>query len=278
MRSFIQRTITGAIFVAVLLSCIYFGPYSYLILFSLITILSLNEFYRLIRKEHRKSDWIQPIGGAYLFVCTYLIASRQLLVEPLILFSPYFLFLLFLFISQLYAKRNEPIYDWAISFMGQAYIALSVSLLNFIAYPAIAGTNEREYTPLLIIAFFVFIWLNDTGAFLIGSAIGRHRLFERISPKKSWEGFIGGCTFALLGGAVFAQFIPLLQLWQWIGFGAVVSLSATWGDLCESLIKRTIHVKDSGHLLPGHGGMLDRFDSLFLATPAVIIYLSWAFG
>lgn len=277
LRSFIQRTITGAVFVAVLLSCIYFGPYSFLILFSVIAILSLNEFYKLLRKEHRKSDWIQSLGGAYLLVCLYLTASHQLPGKTLLLLSPYLLFLLFTFISQLYTKREQPIYDWSISFMGQIYIALPLALLNFIAFPA-NESGTVGYAPLLVIAFFAFIWLNDTGAFLVGSAIGRHRLFERISPKKSWEGFFGGVFFAALGGAVFAQFSPILTLWEWIGLALVISFAGTWGDLCESLIKRNIHVKDSGHLLPGHGGMLDRFDSLFLASPAAIIYLACVWG
>ena len=129
------------------------------------------------------------------------------------------------------------------------------------------------YNALLVIAFFSFIWINDTGAYIVGCTIGKHRLFERISPKKSWEGFFGGLAFSLLLGWVWSTQCSFLNMGQWIGLSAVVSIFSTWGDLCESLLKRTLNVKDSGNILPGHGGLLDRLDSVFLASPATVIYL-----
>ena len=122
-------------------------------------------------------------------------------------------------------------------------------------------------------SFFIFIWINDTGAFLVGITIGHHRLFERISPKKSWEGFAGGLIFSLMTAWIFSLFYDNFSLIQWLGFSLTISISSTFGDLCESLLKRTIHIKDSGHILPGHGGLLDRFDSVLLAAPAAYIYL-----
>ena len=119
----------------------------------------------------------------------------------------------------------------------------------------------------------IFIWINDTGAFLVGITIGRHRLFERISPKKSWEGFIGGLIFSFITAWVFSLFYDNFSLIQWLGLSLTISISSTFGDLCESLLKRTIHIKDSGHILPGHGGLLDRFDSVLLAAPAAYIYI-----
>ncbi len=124
---------------------------------------------------------------------------------------------------------------------------------------------------------FILIWLSDTGAFCVGSLIGKHRLFERISPKKSWEGFFGGLIFCLIAGLVmfygFHSYFLIMNLWQMLGFCAMVCVMGTWGDLVESLIKRSLGVKDSGHLLPGHGGILDRIDSLLVVVPGVTVYI-----
>lgn len=127
----------------------------------------------------------------------------------------------------------------------------------------------------LLIAMFVTIWLNDTGAYLVGVSIGKHKMFERISPKKSWEGFIGGAVTALVTGYVFSLFFPQISLLSWLIFSEIVVVFGTFGDLLESLMKRAIKVKDSGDVIPGHGGLLDRFDSMLLAAPAIFIYLSF---
>ena len=128
-------------------------------------------------------------------------------------------------------------------------------------------------TPMLPLSVFIFLWASDSGAYLVGSLIGKHRLFERISPKKSWEGSIGGGVLALVAAWALWYFFPIMSLWQWIGMALVVVVFGTWGDLVESLLKRQLGIKDSGHILPGHGGILDRFDSSMLAVPAVVIYL-----
>lgn len=129
------------------------------------------------------------------------------------------------------------------------------------------------YNALMVIAFFSFIWINDTGRLYRGQSAGKHRLFERISPKKSWEGFFGGMIFTMVAGWVWSTQCSFLNTEQWIVLSAIVAIFSTWGDLCESLLKRTLHVKDSGQILPGHGGLLDRLDSVLLATPAAVIYL-----
>ena len=160
-------------------------------------------------------------------------------------------------IIQLYVSPDKsPIAGWAYSILGQVYIVLPLSLLGVWGY-------NTEYQLLyghpeyLLMALFAFIWINDTGAYIVGCTLGRHRLFERISPKKSWEGFFGGLVFCIILAACLNYIIPGL-----------------WGDLCESLLKRTAGVKDSGRLLPGHGGILDRFDSELLASPVIFIYLT----
>jgi phosphatidate cytidylyltransferase len=138
--------------------------------------------------------------------------------------------------------------------------------------------NVHEFQPYILLALFITIWVNDTGAYLVGITLGKHRLFERISPKKSWEGFFGGAIFALISGYVFSLLITEINLIEWLIFSEIVVVFGTFGDLIESLIKRTVHVKDSGNLIPGHGGLLDRFDSLLLAAPAIFIYLSILFS
>ncbi|MBQ2289818.1 MAG: phosphatidate cytidylyltransferase, partial [Bacteroidaceae bacterium] len=127
---------------------------------------------------------------------------------------------------------------------------------------------------LLPITIFLFIWCNDTGAFFVGCTIGKHKMFERVSPKKTWEGFIGGAVVAIIAGVVMSRFFDIMNIWQWAGMAAVVVMAGTLGDLVESSMKREMEIKDSSNILPGHGGMLDRFDSTLLAIPCVLIYLN----
>ena len=175
-------------------------------------------------------------------------------------------------IAELYYKAPNPINNWAFTLFAQVYCAGSFSILNFIgAEPGTPGV--MSYTPLFIMAIFIFVWLDDTGAYLVGSLIGKHKLFERISPKKSWEGSIGGGVVAIGVSFILAHYFPFMSMMEWAGLALVVVIFGTWGDLTESLLKRQLHVKDSGNILPGHGGMLDRFDSSLMAIPAAVVYL-----
>jgi phosphatidate cytidylyltransferase len=170
----------------------------------------------------------------------------------------------------LYEKQPDPLAHLAYIFLGQGYIALPLSLLNFLAFPK---AEVSSYCSVFLLALFVFIWANDTGAYVLGMLFGKHRLFLRISPKKSWEGFAGGLIFAIASSLIFAHFEPAIPVYHWIGISVSVALFAVWGDLVESLIKRTLEINDSGHALPGHGGFLDRFDSLLLAVYAIVFYI-----
>jgi phosphatidate cytidylyltransferase len=159
--------------------------------------------------------------------------------------------------------------------LSQMYIALPFSLINVLAFNA---TNEGfvAFNTLLPLSIFIFLWVNDSGAYCVGSLIGRHKLFPRISPGKSWEGSVGGAVFVLAAAYAISYFLDqqqMLSMPAWLGLGLVVVIFGTWGDLVESLFKRTLGIKDSGNILPGHGGMLDRFDSSLLAIPAAVIYL-----
>lgn len=271
MKNLITRALAGAIFVAIIISGICIHPYLFLLVFSLVVALTLWEFYGLLNhyKNALPERIISTLGGVYLFFSSFAYVNELSGKE---IFLPYLLFLMYVFIAELYRKESNPINNWAYTLLAQVYCAGSFSLLNFIiCIPDMSGAVV--FTPLFVLALFVFVWLNDTGAYLVGSAIGKHRLFERISPKKSWEGFWGGLFVALLSSQLFAYYIPELSWYNWLGLSAVVVLFATWGDLIESLLKRTLAIKDSGHIIPGHGGMLDRFDSILMAIPAMYIYL-----
>ena len=271
MKNLIIRALTGIIFVVVLVSAICIHPIFFLILFCIITGLTLWEFGSLV-KHYENANLqraVNVLGGVYLFIATFVYANG--LTDGKI-FLPYLLFIMLTMIAELYYKAPNPINNWAFTLFAQVYCAGSFSILNFIgAEPGTPGV--MSYTPLFIMAIFIFVWLDDTGAYLVGSLIGKHKLFERISPKKSWEGFFGGLILSLASSQAFAWFAPEINRMNWLGLAATVVLFGTWGDLIESLLKRTLGVKDSGNVLPGHGGMLDRFDSVMLAVPASYIYI-----
>lgn len=255
----------------VLISAIYIHPIFFLILFCIITGLTLWELGGLVKHYENANlqRTVNVLGGVYLFIATFVYANG--LTDGKI-FLPYLLFIMLTMIAELYYKAPNPINNWAFTLFAQVYCAGSFSILNFIgAEPGTPGV--MSYTPLFIMAIFIFVWLDDTGAYLVGSLIGKHKLFERISPKKSWEGFFGGLILSLASSQAFAWFAPEINRMNWLGLAATVVLFGTWGDLIESLLKRTLGVKDSGNVLPGHGGMLDRFDSVMLAVPASYIYI-----
>ena len=270
--NFLQRAITGVIFVAVLVGCILGGPISFTILFALISALTINEFGNIVnRMEHtRMNKPISILAGLFLFLCFGYIGVVPGANE---IFIPYLFLILYLFISELYKKQSNPLNNWAYAMMSQIYIALSFALLNVLTYHSSATESVSQYNPILPLSIFIFNWVNDTGAYCTGMLFGKHRLFERISPKKSWEGSIGGAVFSIIAAIVLAHFFTFLSTGVWIGLGLTVVVFGTWGDLTESLMKRTLGIKDSGNILPGHGGILDRFDSTLMAVPAAVVYL-----
>jgi len=270
--NFLQRAITGVIFVAVLVGCILGGPISFTILFALISALTINEFGNIVnRMEHTHMNKpISILAGLFLFLCFGYIGVVPGANE---IFIPYLFLILYLFISELYKKQPNPLNNWAYAMMSQIYIALSFALLNVLAYHSSATESVSQYNPILPLSIFIFNWVNYTGAYCTCMLFGKHRLFERISPKKSWEGSIGGAVFSIIAAIVLAHFFTFLSTGVWIGLGLTVVVFGTWGDLTESLMKRTLGIKDSSNILPGHGGMLDRFDSTLMAVPAAVVYL-----
>ena len=272
-NNFIQRAVTGVLFVIVLVGCILYSPLSFGILFTIISALSVHEFAQLVNRSGEVSinKTITALGGAYLFLALMSFCTQQSVGARI--FLPYLGLLLYMMITELYLKKKNPTGNWAYSMLSQLYVALPFALLNVLAFQYSTETSSVTYNPILPLSIFVFIWLSDTGAYCTGSLIGRHRLFERISPKKSWEGSIGGGIFSIASSFVFAYFFSFMLWWQWVGLAIVVVIFGTWGDLTESLMKRQLGIKDSGNILPGHGGMLDRFDSALMAIPAAVVYL-----
>lgn len=272
-NNFIQRAVTGVLFVIVLVGCILYSPLSFGILFTIISVLSVHEFAQLVSKSSEVSinKTITALGGAYLFLALMSFCTQQSVGARV--FLPYLGLLLYMMITELYLKKKNPTGNWAYSMLSQLYVALPFALLNVLAFQNSPETGSVTYNPIPPLSIFVFIWLSDTGAYCVGSLIGKHRLFERISPKKSWEGSIGGGIFSIASSLGFAHFFPFMPGWQWVGLAIVVVIFGTWGDLTESLMKRQLGIKDSGNILPGHGGMLDRFDSALMAIPAAVVYL-----
>ena len=276
MKNFIIRTITGIIFVAAIVAS-FLRPEAMVLLFSIVTGLTIWEFTGLVnqRADVTVNRFISTVAGVYLFYAmTYYCSDIYAGVAKTVVFIPYLVTIVYLLVAELYLKQQDPIQAWAYTMLAQMYIALPFSLLNVLAFNA-TNNGLVAFNPILPLSVFVFLWVNDSGAYCVGSLIGKHKIFPRISPAKSWEGSIGGAVFVLAAAYAISYFIDqnMLTMPEWLGLGLVVVVFGTWGDLVESLFKRTLGIKDSGDILPGHGGMLDRFDSSLLAIPAAVIYL-----
>ena len=281
MNNFIVRTITGVLFVAAVIVC-FLRPMSMMFFFALVTGMSIWEFTGLVnQREHiTVNRFICTAAGVFFFIAVAGFCGE---LTPSSVFIPYLLTVVYLFCAGLFTRNADPVNDWAYSMMSQMYVALPLSCLNILAFRY--GADGVEYNFLLPLSIFVFLWMNDTGAYCTGSLLGRHKLFPRVSPGKSWEGSVGGAIIVVLVAVLmswvdeshllvsFGATETGLTFAQWIGLGLVVVVFGTLGDLVESLFKRTLGIKDSGNILPGHGGMLDRFDSSLMAIPASVIYI-----
>jgi len=274
MNNFIVRTITSVFFVATLVVS-FMNPIAMVFLFAIVTGMTIWEFAGLVNERPyvQVNRFISTVAGVYFFLAMAGHCSGKVTSDTV--FIPYLITIIYLLVAELYVKEKDPINDWAYTMLAQLYIALPFSMINVLAFPYAGG-----YSPVLPLSVFVFLWLNDAGAYCIGSLLGRHKLFPRVSPGKSWEGSIGGAVLVICGAALIWHLLGVhapaesnLSLLQWTGLGLTVVVFGTWGDLVESLFKRTLGVKDSGNVLPGHGGMLDRFDSTLLAMPATVVYL-----
>ena len=276
MKNFIVRTITAVFFVAAVVSC-FLRAEAMVLLFALVTGLTVWEFTGLVndRDNITVNRMICTVAGVYFF---FAMAGYNAGITAASIFIPYLVTLIYLLVAELYLKQKDPVNDWAYTMMSQLYIALPFSLLNVLAFRSVG--SDITYSYLAPLAVFVFLWVNDAGAYICGSLLGKHKLFPRISPGKSWEGSIGGGILVMLVAVLIWHLTEQYgvndrgrRAIEWAGLGLVIVVFGTWGDLIESLFKRTLGIKDSGNILPGHGGMLDRFDSSLLAIPAAVVYI-----
>ncbi|MBX2927478.1 MAG: phosphatidate cytidylyltransferase [Saprospiraceae bacterium] len=270
----LQRAITGFFFIAVMVGGIYGGRYTFLGLFAIITAGCLWEYLGIVLESGRKRDLIRKLLGVVLGLTPF--AGNSLLHLGLILDEAHFISasalllfpLLFLaFIYEMYAQSEQPFANIGYTVLGAVYIGVPFALLEFIAF------DDKQFFAGTVMGLLIMTWGNDSAAYLFGSRWGRRLLFPRLSPKKTWEGFWGGAVFTLLSAGVLSLFFKGLTPLNWLILGVIVIVFGTFGDLVESMLKRSFHAKDSGDLLPGHGGLLDRFDGFIFLLPFAAAYI-----
>ena len=259
------RAITGFFFVAVMLGSIYLGQYFFSVFFLMLAVFSTAEFYRLVTTESVRPQWITGLLLAlaiFLPLCLFYLQDADwrflLFAIPI---------LTFIVIAELYRKKANPFHNMAYTIFGVLYSAVPFAFFYAMAFHG--GTYSTHF-PL---AFLIMLWGSVTGAYLFGSKLGKNKLFERHSPKKTWEGFFGGMLTSGVAAFIISRYFTDLSFSGWLGISVIIVVIGSYGDLAESMLKRSLNAKDSGTLLPGHGGLLDRFDGLLLAAPLVFVYL-----
>ncbi|MEZ5042550.1 MAG: phosphatidate cytidylyltransferase [Saprospiraceae bacterium] len=276
MNGLVKRAFTALIFVIVVLGGLFGGHYSFVALFSLITGLCLWEYLGLVLEKDNKKDFFRKIIGLGLGIMPFILTSivqlnlipnrEAFIIISSLLFSP-FVFLSFVY--ELYADSDTPFTNIAYLILGVFYIGIPFALLDFIAF-----SGDHFYVQ-TIFGLLLLTWSNDTIAYLVGSQIGKTPLFPRISPKKTWEGTMGGAVGTLIIAYILSVYIKELHLVNWLVLAIIVIIFGSLGDLVESMLKRSHKIKDSGSLLPGHGGFLDRFDGFIFMLPFAAAYLLW---
>lgn len=267
-----QRLITAIVGAAAIVFGIMFSEWTYFIVFFIITLFSLIEFYQLSGLDGMlPQKTFGTLSGILIFCLSFFIERGDI--------SYRYYFLIFpavscVYMIKLYKKfERKPFTNIAYTFLGIFYVAVPFALLN------IATFENNRYDYQIIFGCLFILWASDSGAYFAGTLFGKRKLFERISPKKSWEGFVGGAILAFsfaYGLPYFFSAIghePTIRSWQWIVIGLIIIIGGTFGDLVESLLKRSIEIKDSGTSLPGHGGFLDRFDGLLISVPFIVAFL-----
>ena len=281
LKNFIVRTLSGAVMLAIVLGAILASEWSFMALMTIIALGGIWEFYNFAQKAGYQPMKLLGLFGGVLTMLIgislfFMFATKDITNDSLfaIIFGMAIVTLLLLvplmFICELYRKSTTPIANIGSTIMGMLYVAMPLSLLILI--PALLGTSSGGWNPWIVLFYIFIIWANDVFAYLFGITLGRHRLFERISPKKSWEGFFGGLIGAMAMGYV-ASLVLDTEPVVWIGMALVAAIAGVFGDLVESLFKRSVDVKDSGNFIPGHGGWFDRFDALIFSAPFAFIYV-----
>lgn len=267
-----QRLITGILGSAAIIAGVAIGEWTYFAIFFVICLFTLLEFYNLVGLDGLAPQKAYGTFCGVLVFCLSFLIEGRIPVNGRVMTSEYYI-LIFPLISciymiKLYKKfERKPFTNIAFTFLGICYVAVPFVLLNVIVF------DSGLYNYEVILGSLLILWASDTGAYFAGTRFGKRKLFERISPKKSWEGFIGGAVLALIFAFGSSLYLHSLSTSQWIIVGILIIVGGTFGDLIESLLKRSIEIKDSGDSLPGHGGFLDRFDGLLISAPFIAAYL-----
>ncbi|HXB42330.1 MAG TPA: phosphatidate cytidylyltransferase [Bacteroidia bacterium] len=273
-KTFLTRTVSAAVFVVLLLGCVWFHPISFIAFFSVVGFIGLYEFYKLANKVDKK-----PVGFLGYILHTLSMATVFFLKESDLEEGKSFLILLVLagplyMLVELFKTKNS-VFNFPTVVLSFLYVTVPCVLLILFSGAYKEYTiAEGSFHPEKVLGMIFFIWINDTGAYLAGSFFGKHKMYERVSPGKTWEGTIGGVLLCVGFSFLMVKIFPQLTLPHWIAVSIIVAVFGTLGDLVESMLKRIAGVKDSGNIMPGHGGVLDRFDSLLFATPFVFAYLA----
>ena len=276
MKGLIKRAFTALVFVLVMLLGLYGSRYSFVILFAVITTGCLWEYFLIVMNRKNRVDKIRVWLGVAFGLTPFVLASvlqlgrieinEDFIIITALLFFP-FIFLAFIY--ELFARSKWPFSNVAYIVLGMVYIGAPFALLDFIAFD-----GDKFYAN-TVMGLLILSWANDTGAYLVGSSIGKHKLLPRISPGKTWEGSIGGVLITFVVGYLLYFMFPELRLVDWLVLAGIVAIFGSIGDLVESMLKRSFDVKDSGSLLPGHGGLLDRFDAFIFLLPFAAAYILW---
>ena len=276
MKDLLIRSLTGILFVAILVGAIMWNKYAVAILFFIISLIGLNEFFFLmIKSGFKPKKSITTIIGAiiYFIISLYSFSFGEYTYKFLLFIFP---LLVLLVVIEIFRKNETPISNIAFSIMGILYVVIPFAILNFFAYEStysdLIKIEDGQHNFWLLLGFFLLQWSNDTGAYLVGSLFGKNKMTPEISPNKTWEGAIGGFVLSLIVAYVISYF-TCSSLVHWLAISTIVVVFGTIGDLTESRIKRTCGVKDSGSIMPGHGGILDRFDGVLFSAPFVLAYL-----
>lgn len=277
MNIFFRRSLTGAWIVLIVLGGFWLHPVSFFLTGLILLIGTQFEYYSLIKNTGIKPQMVSGIiAGTIIYIVSTLIASGSIPVISFLALTP---ILIIITIAELYRKQTQPFDSLAHTFFAIVYTALPFSMFPFAAFlhsglNTILPHESTIFSPGIIIGFFIILWVNDTGAYLAGTSFGKHKLMPRISPGKTWEGCLGGFVAAAVIAWVLSDWLGVISTVQWIIVSFIISIAGTYGDLIESMLKRSMDVKDSGTVLPGHGGFLDRFDSTIISFPLVYLFIT----